>query len=1626
MEKKEKGKTGINPVKRTGTEFFTLAIIVVIVALFSLVVVSAFTNPTAFQVLENREVCEPAFCPNPFPFPLPGTLISGSHDHTEEQVAEYLEGQRECYDDLITSIENELAPSLASNTIVQEVVETVVVSYSGEAGEAGCTPGECEEGDTGKICRNGVYFNAGEEICGNGTDDDCDGLIDEDAENDPEGTSCYTDCSEYNYDNESCNSQSHCYYYEPNCVNKRDCSPCGDCLTQSECHSTLSQDNCYWDSAFDECTEFPECADDCSCSQNICMTIQEMQGPCYFDEGSSQCMEAVECDPCQNCSGSETLCYSDYDCQWFDWIAEDDKCQPRTCDAETNTCGLCTVEDACIQSGTCMWTGSECIEMGQICDQPETCSECDGDLTGCQYGNTSCDYQWQCCYNENNDECVSCSMQCYDYDSGDLCQNCYNDEITCNSDPNCFFNPDDGSCQMVNNYEVYESCAVHDEVSCGVGNPCVWNGESCTAPAYAYCSQYPLQNECESDNRCSWDPEADEGAGRCIQECFTCGWPEYDPPCGLQHCNNPENPDTEFICRNDSRCDWDEEMMMCVTAGGEGSCGEFCEYCGDPGTCSNDPNCFWDDYTGCKRKCSDFTSQGECSNVDYCCWSNGLNSCVDEGVSWGETCSNLPELTEEICELDSDCAWDSALNRCKPDTCLRFDQADCDTITGCNWNGSECVSTVCSGLTEVDCADYPDECYWDQLFMECFPLHCSDVIDSTTCNNRAECTWNADADETGRCVKECFNCGSSCEQVNECYNNETICRNDPDCVFDLGYCSLPPIENCSQATNQNQCSSTEDCCWIYEGNYCVDRYLSCGEDCSSPLCNTEAACNDDSDCGWDSALMQCKPDPCLRFDDESDCQYYPDCMWDYGNNNCRSNPCYGAVDTLDCQNFYPDECYWDSTFNECLPLHCSQITNDNACQDRRECRWNWESNECAKQCFTCDPDCGSNPSCTSSQIVCENDPNCDWDGLTCGIPAPSYCVAPNCPDCDGDPANCFDECEPIDFPTGESFCVQRNYSCGEYCSNPECLSESNYCLSDPGCGFYELDATCQPGGYCLRLDQASCSDMSQLCYWDSEALIYPTPTCVPNCYQFNGQESNCNSNPLCEYDPTMDFCFAKRCEKITDSAFCESVPICRWDYGYNVCTQYASECSPAECGNCPEYACNAFADCSWNDGACESLGGTVCGDGVCDYPEEDELSCPIDCECFCGDGYCNPDCESPMSCPVDCGGDVCGDGICGPTESPASCPSDCGGAVCGDGICDEPEEDYINCPVDCPPPVCGNDVCETGEDPESCPQDCACGDMICQSEYGEDPFTCPADCDPAVPVEWTCYTHYYEDGFCDCGCGVMDPDCPDLTVDVCEYCDSVGACNEGQSCPGLIDPENNAVCLAPECEINEDCDDGDPCTYDYCNNAICYHTVDCSLDPSCDGLPCDDEDLCTENDECVGGVCEGTPLDCGDGDPCTNDYCDPSEGICFNEYDCSLPGCYTPELCEGLDCSYPLDAGTDLDLPNSFTGSNTGKGNNFSPDECYRGDAEDVVFEFEVTGSVAEFTFDTIGSDYDTVLYIRDVCDDDLSEIACNDDYSGLQSSLTTYLDPGIYYVIVDGYSSSSAGTYTLTIQENV
>ncbi|HJL15174.1 MAG TPA: hypothetical protein RMH99_05935 [Sandaracinaceae bacterium LLY-WYZ-13_1] len=84
---------------------------------------------------------------------------------------------------------------------------------------------------------------------------------------------------------------------------------------------------------------------------------------------------------------------------------------------------------------------------------------------------------------------------------------------------------------------------------------------------------------------------------------------------------------------------------------------------------------------------------------------------------------------------------------------------------------------------------------------------------------------------------------------------------------------------------------------------------------------------------------------------------------------------------------------------------------------------------------------------------------------------------------------------------------------------------------------------------------------------------------------------------------------------------------------------------------------------------------------------------------------------------------------------------------------------------------------------------------------------------------------------------------------------------------------------------------------------------------------------------------------------------------------------------------------------------------------CGGDGAPELAFEWTAP-TAGTWVFDTVGSDYDTVLYARSGCAG--AELACDDDTDGLQSEITVDLAAGQTIVlVVDGFGGSD-GAFVL------
>ncbi len=367
----------------------------------------------------------------------------------------------------------------------------------------------------------------------------------------------------------------------------------------------------------------------------------------------------------------------------------------------------------------------------------------------------------------------------------------------------------------------------------------------------------------------------------------------------------------------------------------------------------------------------------------------------------------------------------------------------------------------------------------------------------------------------------------------------------------------------------------------------------------------------------------------------------------------------------------------------------------------------------------------------------------------------------------------------------------------------------------------------------------------------------------------------------------------------------------------------------------------------------------ITGNGLdddCDG-ETDECMSELDCD---DDNFCTQDicvvsqcqhphwpnstqCDDKNSCTSN---DACLDGICTGTGR------DCSGfdAVCVRGVCNpasgeceaQEEEDQTPCEDGL---FCSEaDVCLAGVCVAGGERDCDDEEPCTQDVCNENERACKSTWEPKLNAEGPAGSANCEDGEdndCDLLVDMDDPDCNPCTVD--EDCDDANPCTLNNCADG--------VCSTSSTNENGSCDDGLYCTEDdvcvggvcqgearictvgdICRVGVCLEDEDrCDEVEKDDGEICDDGQYCTVQDNCQAGVCEGEDRVCEDSDICTLDACDEQLGECTHVAQ-EIPGAEGPEGnpscgngvdddCDGLTDDWDSEClGLIYELPAPFVG----------------------------------------------------------------------------------------------------------
>ena len=131
------------------------------------------------------------------------------------------------------------------------------------------------------------------------------------------------------------------------------------------------------------------------------------------------------------------------------------------------------------------------------------------------------------------------------------------------------------------------------------------------------------------------------------------------------------------------------------------------------------------------------------------------------------------------------------------------------------------------------------------------------------------------------------------------------------------------------------------------------------------------------------------------------------------------------------------------------------------------------------------------------------------------------------------------------------------------------------------------------------------------------------------------------------------------------------------------------------------------------------------------------------------------------------------------------------------------------------------------------------------------------------------------------------------------------SCSDGNGCTTSDTCQLGGICRGNFLNVGDSCDDGSLCT----SGETC---VDVSGTLTCQGAGplCNDSNPCTQ-DQCdeSTGLCVHPPVSCEDGNSCTGDSCDPATGNCVRTFTGGACNdgdfCTTPDACANGNCTGP-------------------------------------------------------------------------------------------------------------------------
>jgi hypothetical protein len=398
----------------------------------------------------------------------------------------------------------------------------------------------------------------------------------------------------------------------------------------------------------------------------------------------------------------------------------------------------------------------------------------------------------------------------------------------------------------------------------------------------------------------------------------------------------------------------------------------------------------------------------------------------------------------------------------------------------------------------------------------------------------------------------------------------------------------------------------------------------------------------------------------------------------------------------------------------------------------------------------------------------------------------------------------------------------------------------------------------------------------------------PTQPCGLQCYGF----CSCNQQCVCPVCRNLGRCYTNNCTSpatgcVAKQLTCSTTNKCvdMWCDNEKGCQSSNKNCTDSD--PCTLDTCQPGSGCLHDRNPCDD--NNKCTNDTCDsavgcshtYTCDDNNNCTVDtCDPAVGCGHTARVCDD---------GNECTENRCDPVTGCYFPIKNC--------------DDHL---------VCTEDWCDNTTGCLHTARDCEDGD-ICT----DNPCVEPAGCQN-VTIPCDACKQFYEAGHtCDAGpcesarcvqIGNSTAECEHTAwTDEGQKCDTGNKCIQGGcntttnectrtavECVEILCTDVECNPLTGECERTlHVCDDGDPCTVDYCDNA----TGACRTTPFCNKVPCKTP-TCVVGSDGTNATCEYVDYDCDSGNECSIDVCDDTMDKC-QHFDVT---CQSDKICVEVEC----------------------------------------------------------------------------------------------------------------------------